>query len=93
MIQLWLVLVALGKRQRGLKAQVCDGNLMKKRLTAPSLPRGLRECQCEVWAFFFSFKKIFTGSFLHSLHSLNNIEAKENWVWIMNFFIFFRVEL
>lgn len=66
---------------------------MKKRPTGPSLPRGLQERQCEVWDFFFSFKKIFTGSFLHSLQSLNNIEAKESWVWIMNFFSFFRVEL
>lgn len=40
---------------------------------------------------FFPFKKIFTGSFLHSLHSLNNTEAKESWVWIVNFFSFFRV--
>lgn len=34
--------------------------------------------------FFCSFKKIFTASFLHSLHSLNNIEAKESWVWMIN---------
>lgn len=39
--------------------------------------------------FFFSFKKIFTASFLHSLHSLNNIEAKESWVWMINLFRFF----
>lgn len=41
--------------------------------------------------FFFYFKKIFTGSFLHSLHSLNNIEAKESWVWIMNFSSFLEL--
>lgn len=42
-----------------------------------------------VWIFFCSFKKIFTASFLHSLHSLNNIEAKESWVWMINLFRFF----
>lgn len=85
--------MCLDKRQRGHKNQVCDGNFMKKRPTALSLPRGLQERQCEVRDIFFSFKKIFTAYFLHSLHSLNNVEAKESWVWIMNFFCFFRVEL
>lgn len=77
------------ERKERQKNQVCDGNFMKKRSNAPSLPRELQERQSEVCCFFFSFKKIFAASFLHSLHSLNNIEAKESWVWMINLFQLF----
>lgn len=54
----WLVLMCLDKRQRGCNNQVCDGNFMKKRLSALSLPREPGAHQCEVWDFpFFPIRK------------------------------------